>query len=299
MLEFDSVVKRFRGAATDALGGVSFSVDQGRICGLLGHNGAGKSTALGILLGLVYPDSGEVRINGASVQKTRSRAIQEVGAIFETPIFYEYLSGLRNIEMLASYSGGVSKSQVAEVVDSVGLSSRIYDRVATYSHGMRQRLALAQALLPQPQVLVLDEPTDGLDPEGIAEFREHLLRLRKDLGLTVLLSSHLLSEVEQTCDEVVILQKGKLVYAGAIESVRGAQQTFRIEAHDRGALVEAVVSQGGCWKGGLAVFDQPKDPAALLSELVDLDLRVSHFAEEAQSLESVYLEFGGKESRSA
>jgi ABC-2 type transport system ATP-binding protein len=171
MLEFDQVTKRFSGAAARALDEVSFSVAQGRICGLLGHNGAGKSTALGVLLGMVHPDAGEARIGGVVVQREREKAVAKVGAIFEAPAFYEYLSGWRNLKVLTAYSGGVPEKLMHETVEWVGLSKRIHDRVSAYSHGMRQRLALAQALLPQPELLILDEPTDGLDPEGLVEFR--------------------------------------------------------------------------------------------------------------------------------
>jgi ABC-2 type transport system ATP-binding protein len=148
------------------------------------------------------------------VQRERSRALSRVGAIFETPGFYDYLSGWRNLEIFTSYSAAVPRRELEEAVDIVGLSARIHDPVRVYSHGMRQRLALAQALCPAPELILLDEPTEGLDPEGIAEMREMIQRLNRERGLTVLLSSHLLSEVEQLCDRVAILNQGRKVFEG-------------------------------------------------------------------------------------
>ncbi|MDP4849916.1 MAG: ABC transporter ATP-binding protein, partial [Verrucomicrobiales bacterium] len=232
MLQFLNVSKRFPGAAAAALDDVSFTVGKGRICGLLGHNGAGKSTSLGVLLGMIHPDRGEAVIGGCSVQQNREGAIRKVGAIFEAPAFYEYLSGWRNLKVLTAYSGGVPESVMRETVAWVGLEKRIHDRVSAYSHGMRQRLALAQALLPQPELLILDEPTDGLDPEGIVEFRRQILELRDRRGLTVLLSSHLLTEVEQVCDEVVILQGGKKVYEGRVNGFGDGRVFYRLESEN-------------------------------------------------------------------
>lgn len=175
MLEIDHLVKNFHDSPT--LKGVSFRVERGQIYGLLGHNGAGKSTTLGIILGMVAPTQGEVRIDGVSVQQDRARALRKVGAIFEAPSFYEYLSGWQNLKIFMSYSGRFDEALAKEVVERVGLSKRIHSKVQTYSHGMRQRLALAQALLPEPEILLLDEPTDGLDPEGIKWFRDFILGL--------------------------------------------------------------------------------------------------------------------------
>lgn len=289
MLEVAAISKKFERARPPALDAVSFSVERGRICGLLGHNGAGKSTAIGILLGMVCPDRGEVRIGGVSVQDERERAIRKVGAIFEAPAFYDYLSGWHNLRILSAYSGGVDRATMEETVEWVGLGDRIRDRVSTYSHGMRQRLALAQALLPRPEVLVLDEPTDGLDPEGIVEFREQILELRERLGLTVLLSSHLLAEVEQVCDEVVILQDGRKVYEGAADTFEEGWTSYRIDADDPAGLAERCRTLGGRPAGEGFAFPAERDAADLLGDLVGAGVKVSHFARETNSLESLYL----------
>ncbi len=291
MLEFAGVSKRFPRAARPALDDVSFSVGKGRICGLLGHNGAGKSTALGVLLGMIYPDAGEAVIGGISVQRNREDAVARVGAIFEAPAFYDYLSGWRNLKVLTAYSGGVTDSLMRETVAWVGLGERIHDRVSTYSHGMRQRLALAQALLPQPNLLILDEPTDGLDPGGIVEFRRQVLELRDRLGLTVLLSSHLLTEVEQICDEVVILHGGRKVYEGAVSGFQDGRKFYRIDSENDQLTRRLCADLGGEVFGDKVAFPAVENPADLLASLVAKGARISRFAPEAGSLETLYLQF--------
>lgn len=197
-----------------AVENLSLEIREGALFGLLGHNGAGKSTTIGMMLGQVIPDAGRVLIGGHDVQKNRAAALDHVGAIFETPAFYGYLSGRRNLEIFCSYSKPVPKEEMQRIVDFVRLGSRLDDPVRVYSHGMRQRLALAQALLPQPKVLILDEPSEGLDPEGIYEMRELIQRLHRELGLTILVCSHLLAEVEQICPEVAIMRQGRILFHG-------------------------------------------------------------------------------------
>jgi ABC-2 type transport system ATP-binding protein len=220
MIELRNVIKKFAGRM--AVDGLSFAVARGEIFGLLGHNGAGKSTAIGMMLGQVWPTSGELKICGHDVQSNRRDALRQVGAIFETPVFYDYLSGARNLEILSTYTAPTSKARIREVVDWVGLTGREQSKVRTYSHGMRSRLALAQALLPKPELLILDEPSDGLDPEGIHEMRQTILRLQRELGLTIFLSSHLLNEVEQLCTRIAVLQQGKKVFEGNVADVKAA-----------------------------------------------------------------------------
>ena len=297
MLEVNDLSKRFSRSAPPALQEVSFHVKTGSICGLLGHNGAGKSTALGVMLGMVYPDAGEVRIGGVSVQRSREEAVRKVGAIFEAPAFYEYLSGWRNLQIFSAYSGGVSKTEMEEIVEWVGLKNRVRDKVGTYSHGMRQRLALAQALLPRPELLILDEPTDGLDPEGIVEFRKQILQLRDEFGLTVILSSHLLSEVEQVCDEVVILQRGKIVYEGSGNQVGSDRIAFDIRSENPGKLEQAVEKLGGADIGkGRFSFPENTLPSDLLAKLIKEGVPVEHFARREESLEELYLQLSGEPS---
>src|SRR5690348_10235659 len=230
MIELANVHKRF--GQRMAVDDLTLRVPAGEIYGLLGHNGAGKSTSIGMMLGQVWPTRGEVKICGFDVSTQRRKALAKVGAIFESPAFYDYLSGLKNLEILSSYTARTPRKRIEEVIEWVGLTGREDSKVRTYSHGMRARLALAQALLPNPQLLILDEPSDGLDPEGIHEMRETILRLKKELGLTILLSSHFLSEVEQLCDRIAVLNKGKKVFDGTLAETKRREQWVRLIVGD-------------------------------------------------------------------
>jgi ABC-2 type transport system ATP-binding protein len=293
MLEIDGITKRFVRDRT-AVDAVSFTVNRGEIFGLLGHNGAGKSTLLGCMLGMVYPDAGEIRIGGVSVQRNRNRALQKVGAIFEAPAFYEYLSGWRNLQILAALSGFTDRDEMMRTVELVGLPDRIHHRVGTYSHGMRQRLALAQALLPSPELLLLDEPTEGLDPEGIREFREFVLRLRRERGITVLFNSHLLSEVEVLCDRVAILREGRLLYAGDGADLRATTRRYEFEVDDWNALTDAARVLGASANGG-SCLDLPLDldVSDVVAAAVKAGVRVRRVALRKETLEELYLKVSG------
>ncbi|WP_411846810.1 ABC transporter ATP-binding protein [Roseibacillus persicicus] len=295
MLEVIGLKKKFAGKP--ALKGVEFSVAKGEIFGLLGHNGAGKSTTLGILLGMVAPDEGETRIDGISVQKNRAEALAKVGAIFESPGFYDYLSGYANLKLLTSYSGGVTKAAIDEVVERVELDDRIHSKVGTYSHGMRQRLALAQALLPEPEVLLLDEPTDGLDPEGIKWFRDFILDLRDNRGMTVLFNSHLLAEVEQMCDRVVILQEGKKVFQGGSADLEEDQLVLKIEVDPPSLLQNLAVEFGGGVNKNNLVLPKTTDIALVVAKAVQNGGQVREVRQVKRSLEDLYLEFSRKVTR--
>lgn len=289
MLEIRGLSKKFAGKV--ALSGVSFEVRRGEIHGLLGHNGAGKSTTLGIILGMVAAGQGEVLIDGVSVQKQPQRALRKVGAIFESPAFYDYLSGWENLKILVGLSGKFDAAAAREVVGLVGLSERIHSRVGAYSHGMRQRLALAQSLLPEPEILLLDEPTDGLDPEGIKWFRDFILTLREERGMTVLFNSHLLSEVEQMCDRVSIIRAGKLVYEGAVGDLRDDRPGLRLRATPEEALKMTAARFGGeLMPGDRWVFPEETQVAEVVAALVEAGARVEEVTPVRRSLEDVYLE---------
>lgn len=289
MLEATDLYKSFGGKP--ALDDVSFHVRKGEIYGMLGHNGAGKSTSLGIILGMVMPDRGEVTIGGVSVLKNRSKALQKVGAVFEAPAFYDYLSGWENLKILMSYSCGFDPVAAREVVEQVSLSKRIHSKVRTYSHGMRQRLALAQALLPTPELLLLDEPTDGLDPEGIKWFRDFVLRLRDERGMTVLFNSHLLVEVELMCDRVAILRHGKRVFEGAIGDLQDDTTHFDVDLEPWGTACGIIISSGGDVLPNKRIrLSHDSDPAFLIQLLVGAGVRVSAFAPVRRSLEDLYME---------
>jgi len=286
MITVDNISKSFRGRA--AVEGISFEVAPGEIFGLLGHNGAGKSTTFGISLGQLHADAGRVLIDGFDVAAERHHALSRVGAIYEAPAFYDYLSGRRNLDFFVSLSGGAPPKRVAEVIDLVGLTSRIQDPVKAYSHGMRQRLALAQALLPNPSLILLDEPTEGLDPEGIHETRELIRSLRDRLGLTVVLSSHLLHEVEQLCDRVAVLQKGRLVFSGKWQQSEHAVPLWRVESEQDARLVMerfgGVVNPAGFFR-----LPDAADPVEILSALVAAGIGVRGFTRVVPTLEDFYL----------
>src|SRR6266478_6259873 len=230
MIELSNVHKRF--GQRMAVDDLTLRVPAGEIYGLLGHNGAGKSTSIGMMLGQVWPTRGEVKVCGFDVSTHRRKALAKVGAIFESPAFYDYLSGLRNLEILSSYTARTPRKRIEEVIEWVGLTGREDSKVRTYSHGMRARLALAQALLPNPELLILDEPSDGLDPEGIHEMRQTILRLRREFGLTILLSSHLLNEVEQLCTRIAVMNQGRKVFEGRVIDVKSARSRVALKTPD-------------------------------------------------------------------
>jgi ABC-2 type transport system ATP-binding protein len=291
MIEVSHLSKRYRGESRQALRDVSFEVGPGQIVGLLGHNGAGKSTVMGIMLGMVYPDAGEVRIGGVSVQSQRTEALRQIGAIFEAAVFYDYLTGWQNLKVLCALSGWWDESEAARVLDMVNLTSAAKRRTGTYSHGMRQRLALAQALLPRPSVLLLDEPTDGLDPEGIKEFRETVLRLRKEWGITILLNSHLLSEVEQMCDRCVILKEGNKVFDGVLQAARKGRERFTLETKSI-READAVANRLGVSMNKKGIVELPPGLHGydFVKALVEGGVLIDAWAPEKQSLEETYLQ---------
>ena len=242
-LQTEALTKRFgRRTAVDRL---TIRVDWGDIYGFLGPNGAGKSTTLRMLLGLVRPTSGVIKFPVRASTWEYLRARSRIGAIIETPAFYENVSGRRNLQLLASLSGGVESKRVDEVLEIVGLRDRARDPVRVYSYGMRQRLGIAQALLPTPELIILDEPTNGLDPQGIQETRQLIRRLRSDFRLTVLLSSHLLTEVEQLCNQVGIIHEGRLLYQGTPDALLAPTSRFKVRVDNLSAASQLLTTQPG------------------------------------------------------
>lgn len=290
MIELRKVQKKF-GART-AVSDLTLAVPRGEVFGLLGHNGAGKSTAIGMMLGQVWPTSGEVRVCGHDVTSHRARALHKVGAIFEAPAFYDYLSGWRNLEILSHYTAPTSKERIRQVVEWVGLTGREHGLVRTYSHGMRARLALAQALLPQPELLILDEPGSGLDPEGIAEMRQTIVRLHRELGLTILLSSHLLSEVEQLCTRIAVLNQGRKVFEGLIADVRAVRGRVTLKTPDFAKATALLRERGvinGTGDGRFISLSDGRSTAEVASVLVNAGIPVEGIWQQDQTLEDFYL----------
>jgi ABC-2 type transport system ATP-binding protein len=290
VIELKNISKKF--GERLAVDDLTLHVPKGEIYGLLGHNGAGKSTAIGMMLGQVWPTSGEVRICGQDVTAHRWLALRKVGAIFESPAFYDYLSGIRNLEILSSYTAPTSRERLAEVIEWVGLTGREGARVRTYSHGMRARLALAQALLPGPELLILDEPSDGLDPEGIHEMRETILRLHRELQLTILLSSHFLNEVEQTCTRIAVLNQGRKVFEGPLSATRQRQQWVRLKAGDFAMAVrelQAAKLVQDQRDGQFITLTPGSGTDQVVRLLVERGISVYEIAPEDETLESFYL----------
>ncbi|WP_436374801.1 ABC transporter ATP-binding protein [Cytobacillus sp. BC1816] len=201
---------------------ISFEIYPGEVFGFLGPNGAGKTTTIRMLVGLIKPTSGKIHICGFDVRKQFVQAMQRLGSIVENPELYKYLSGRENLQIFARMLPDVDEERIQEVIDLVDLTARIDDQVRTYSLGMRQRLGIAQALLGRPDVLILDEPTNGLDPMGIKALRTFIRKLVDDTGLSVLVSSHILSEIELLADRVAIMSHGKIVKVGSVSDLVGA-----------------------------------------------------------------------------
>ncbi|WP_282172588.1 ABC transporter ATP-binding protein [Cytobacillus firmus] len=231
LVEIQEVTKVIKGKTI--IDSVSFDVKKGEVFGFLGPNGAGKTTTIRMLVGLIGITSGDIKILGSSIKTDFEKAVSHIGAIVENPEMYKFLSGYQNLIHYARMSKGVTKEKIDETVELVGLTDRIHDKVRTYSLGMRQRLGLAQCLLHDPKILVLDEPTNGLDPAGIREIRDHLRMLARDREMAVIVSSHLLSEMEMMCDRIGIIQNGKLIDVQHISDfVQGKEKVYEVEVDD-------------------------------------------------------------------
>ena len=292
VLSTDNLTKRYgKRVAVEAL---SLEVNRGDIFGFLGHNGAGKSTTIRMILGLIRPTSGSAKLLGHDIKTERAKALSKVGAIVEAPAFYDNLSGLQNLKILASMSGGCSRDRIDEVLKIVGLSGREDDPVGVYSHGMRQRLGIAQALLPNPELIILDEPTDGLDPQGIREVRELILRLRDDLGLTVFLSSHLLYEIEQICNRVVILREGVMLYQGDVATLIEEEKTVKLTVDRIDEAIELLLQSDSLSlerNGDNSVYLKISDDQIpkINQLLVTHGFQVSELSPQRESLEEVFI----------
>jgi ABC-2 type transport system ATP-binding protein len=259
-IEVRGLVKRY-GELT-AVGGVDLTVQTGDVYGYLGPNGAGKTTSLRMMLGLIRPTEGTVRLFGRDPMES-VRALEGVAGFVEAPTFYPYLSARRNLEMLAAYDGHDARERIDGALEMVELTHRQRDRVGGYSHGMRQRLGIAAALLRDPKLLLLDEPATGLDPAGMRDMRLLIRRLAGE-GMTVLLSSHLLAEVEDVCNRVAIVRQGRIVYEGEIaELKRGAGTRYWLQTTDDERALAVCRAQPGI--GDLSV-DQPDDARSAHSD---------------------------------
>jgi ABC-2 type transport system ATP-binding protein len=284
------LVKRY-GELT-AVAGVDLTVNVGDVYGYLGPNGAGKTTSLRMMLGLIRPSAGTVRLFGRDPMESVD-ALQGVAGFVEAPTFYPYLSGRRNLELLAAFDGGDAASRIDRALEAVELADRARDRVGGYSHGMRQRLGIAAALLRNPRLLLLDEPATGLDPAGMRDMRL-LIRRLADQGITVLLSSHLLTEVEEVCNRVAIVRSGKIVYEGEIADLkRGAGTAYRLSTTDDQRALAVCRAQPGITdvraQHDRITFTADEATAAELSQaLVEAGALIRALAPQTVTLEDLF-----------
>jgi ABC-2 type transport system ATP-binding protein len=287
-VETTALTKQF--GAVAAVKDLDLTVRAGEVYGFLGPNGAGKTTTLRMLLGLIRPTSGSVRLLGKP-----PGSLDRVGALIEGPAFYPYLSGRKNLLVLAGHAG-VARSRVDHVLDTVGLTGRAADRYSTYSLGMKQRLGLAAALLKDPQLLILDEPTNGLDPAGMADMRVTIRDLAAN-GCTVLLSSHLLTEVEQICDRVGVISRGLLVAETTVTDLRSGG-TLRVVAHPVEQARDVLAAMIGTSRvrsadTALDLEVEPGQSAKINAELVGAGVSVSELRWHEPDLEQTFLELTG------
>lgn len=273
---------------------VSFHVPKGKIVGLLGPNGAGKTTLIRMIVGLMRLSQGEITIANHSLKKTYRQAIAEVGAIVENPEFYNYMSGMDNLMQYARMSKKkVMPEEILAIIKQVHLEDHIGKKVKTYSLGMRQRLGVAQALIHQPSLLVLDEPMNGLDPMGMKEFRE-MIRDLKNQGLSVILSSHQLSDIELVADELVIVQNGKVTHQVSMNELKNQQLTMIIESQKTEEVIRFLRQEGVAAEQHskqIWVTLEQDIRVSLLKDLVENDLAISAYYPKVASLEEVFLDW--------
>ena len=287
-----ALVKRY--GKLVAVDNVDLTVERGDVFGYLGPNGAGKTTSLRMLLGLIRPTSGESRLFGRDPLADGAKALRGVAGFVEGPRFYPYLSGRRNLRLLADLDGDGAKSRIEEVLELVELRDRADDKVGGYSHGMRQRLGIASSLLRAPRLLLLDEPTTGLDPAGMRDMRALVKRLAAE-GITILLSSHLLAEVEELCNRVAIIRSGRIVYEGTLVDLKAtAASSYRLRTTDPERARAVCVAQNGI--GDVVVeesdlrFTSDEETVATLSlALGQAGIGITALVPETASLEELFL----------
>lgn len=298
IISLEGVSKHF--GAKAAVSDVTFAVQPGRCVGWLGPNGSGKTTLIRCLLGLARATKGVIRVRGHEVPRDVRAALTRVGGIVEEPRFYPYLSGRRNLEVFASFCGDEARGRVAWALERVDLSARAESPVKQYSLGMRQRLGVARCLLTDPELLILDEPSNGLDPAGMAEFRQMIRSFVEEEGRTVFVSSHLLDEVQKIADDIAIVQAGRLVLHGTVdELVAGGRQALAVRVDDPGRAelvlrdLPGVQRVDGEGDGRLEVAVQRLDDAAAIAvtrALVEAGIGVAEVVRRSESLEQRFLE---------
>jgi len=292
IISASKLTKRFRRVL--AVDGLDLEVERGEVFGFLGPNGAGKSTTLRMMVGLIRPTRGSVRLFGHDVWREHCAALRNVGAMIESPAFYKYLSGRDNLRILYNTGGNCTRKQIDETLDIVGLLGRADDKVKSYSQGMRQRLGIGLAILGKPDLVLMDEPTNGLDPQGMKEVRDLIGRLSRDMNMTVFLSSHLLHEVEQICTRIAVVNKGRVIETGNVSDLLRQSETYDVHAHPVEAASETILrlewaDVEASADGMLNVRLTAGTPAELNKALVEQGIAVSALIPRKPSLEELYL----------
>ena len=280
---------------------VSFELSEGEILGFIGPNGAGKTTTIKLVLGLQSITSGTVKINGFDIEKNFVKAIEKVGAIVENPDFYMYLSGQKNLELIANMYKNIEKERIDEVVKLVGLENRIKDKVSKYSLGMRQRLGIAQAIINKPSLLILDEPTNGLDPEGIKELRELLIKLAQKEKMAIFISSHNLAELESFCNKICIIKNGEIIENASMKELKekfsNESSIFNVEVDNSNSIKILL----GDFIEYIKIIDEKKftiliskeKVPELVEKLVKHNIKIYEIYEEKITLEEAFLKRTG------
>ena len=294
ILKCENLHKSFR--KKEILKDVSLEICSGDILGFIGPNGAGKTTTIKLILGLQKIGSGKVIINGFDIQKNFEKAIAKVGAIIENPDLYMYMSGYDNLKLISNLYPNVDEARINEVIKLVGLENRIDDKVSKYSLGMRQRLGVAQAILHKPNLLILDEPTNGLDPEGIKDLRELLVKLAKDENMGILISSHNLAELESFCNKVSIIKNGVIVETSDLETVKkeASEGNYIIEVDDarKARMVIGDVSSA-IDNTHIQVHSDRENIPFIVKKLVLQDIKIYSIKEDVISLEDAFFKKTG------
>lgn len=292
VVELKNLSKTIRGKKI--IDNLNVSLYPGQITGFLGPNGAGKTTTIRMMVGLMKQTDGDIVIDGVSLRDNFEEGLSKVGVIVENPEMYKFMSGYKNLIHFARMHKGVTKERIDEVVRQVGMQNRIHEKVGTYSLGMRQRLGLAQALLHSPKFLILDEPTNGLDPAGIREFRQYLRKIAEAEGVSVFVSSHMLSEIEQMCDRIAIIQNGKLI---DIREMSEARESFYYIEATPAEKAKQMLMDGGftveAFKDGLLVNVEQHHIPGLVESFIAEGLQLYAVQPHRKTLEDEFLEMTG------
>lgn len=293
ILKCNGIYKDIHGKAI--IKDVTFDIKEGEILGFIGPNGAGKTTTIKLILGLQKITKGNIQINGYDVEKNFEKAIQNVGSIVENPDLYMYMSGYANLKLVANLYENVDKKRIDEVVKLVGLENRIKDKVSKYSLGMRQRLGIAQAILHKPNLLILDEPTNGLDPEGIKQVRELIVKLSKEEKMAVMISSHNLSEIENVCNRICIIKNGVVVEESNLEDLKKetSNNEYIMEVDKPNAIKEIIQKNVQINNNKVTIEAEREEIPEIVNKLVENKIKLYSITENTLSLEDAFIKKTG------